>query len=229
MEGGIFMSKISNEDKIYYCQQYLEGKITQGQIAQATGLKKSSVYMWINKYEAMGAEAFLQVGNKRYSKELKVQAVQEYLSGESSQYNICKKYEIKSTTQLQRWIFKYNSHEELKTSGTGGNTIMTKGRRTTFDERIEIVKYCIENNHNYAKTSEKYQVSYQQARNYTVKYETGGIEALIDKRGKRKSEDEMTELERLRAENKILRAEKQRAEMEASFLKKLDEIERRRG
>jgi hypothetical protein len=39
----------------------------------------------------------------------------------------------------------------------------------------------------------------------------------------------MSELERLRAENKILRAEKERAEMEASFLKKLDEIERRRG
>ena len=36
----------------------------------------------------------------------------------------------------------------------------------------------------------------------------------------------MTELDRLRAENKILRAEKERAEMEASFLKKLDAIER---
>jgi hypothetical protein len=39
----------------------------------------------------------------------------------------------------------------------------------------------------------------------------------------------MSELERLRAENKILRAEKERAEMEVSFLKKLDELERRRG
>ena len=40
---------------------------------------------------------------------------------------------------------------------------------------------------------------------------------------------EMTELERLRAENKLLRAEKEQAQMEASFLKKLAEIERRRG
>jgi hypothetical protein len=39
----------------------------------------------------------------------------------------------------------------------------------------------------------------------------------------------MSELEKLRAENRILRAEKKRAEMEASFLKKLNEIERRRG
>ena len=55
------------------------------------------------------------------------------------------------------------------------------------------------------------------------------MEALRDRRGKRKSLDEMSELERLRAENKILKAEKERAEMEVSFLKKLKEIERRRG
>ena len=55
------------------------------------------------------------------------------------------------------------------------------------------------------------------------------MESLKDNRGKRKNPDEMSELERLRAEVKILRAEKERAEMEASFLKKLEEIERRRG
>ncbi|KGK91563.1 transposase [Desulfosporosinus sp. HMP52] len=91
-----------------------------------------------------------------------------------------------------------------------------------------MVQYCIAHDHNYAETSEKYQVSYQQARNFTLKYEAYGIESLRDNRGKRKSEDEMSELEKLKAENKILRAEKERAEMEASFLKKLEEIERRR-
>lgn len=62
-------------------------------------------------------------------------------------------------------------------------------------------------------------MSYRQARNYTVKYESNGVGALRDNRGKRKSEDEMTELERLRAENRILKAEKKYAEMEVSFLK----------
>ena len=101
---------------------------------------------------------------------------------------------------------------------------MTKGRKTTFEERIEIVQYCIAHNHNYAETAEKYQVSYQQARSYTVKYEAGGIDALKDNRGKRKNPDELSELERLRTEVKLLKAQKERVEMEVSFLKKLEEI-----
>ena len=148
---------------------------------------------------------------------MKQQAVLDYLAGYGSQDDICKKYGIRSKGKLQTWIKKYNSHEELKSSGTGGNIIMTKGRRTTFDERVEIVQYCIAHNHNYMKTAEHYQVSYQQARNYVVKYETNGVEALKDNRGKRKNPDQMSELEKLRAENRILKAEKERAEMEASF------------
>ena len=221
------MSKISDEDKIYYCKQYLEGKLSQGQIARSLQVNKISVQRWIMKYESMGADAFTNFKHKRYSSELKEQAVQEYLAGNGSLMGLCKKYGIHSPTQLSRWILKYNGHEELKSSGTGGKLIMTKGRKTTFDERIEIVQYCIAHDHNYAETAEKYQVSYQQARNYTVKYESEGVEALRDNRGKRKSPDAMTELEKLRAEVKILRAEKERAEMEIAFLKKLEEIERR--
>lgn len=52
---------------------------------------------------------------------------------------------------------------------------------------------------------------------------------MRDKRGKRKNPDDRNELEKLHAEIKILKAEKERAEMEVSFLKKLEEIERRRG
>ena len=149
--------------------------------------------------------------------------------GQQKAAAICKKYGIRSKSKLQKWIKKYNGHEELKSSGTGGSIIMTKGRKTTFEERVEIVQYCIAHDRNYAQTAEQYQVSYQQARNYIVKYEAGGVEALRDNRGKRKCPDEMSELEKLRAEVKILKAEKERAEMEASFLKKLEEIERRRG
>ncbi len=221
--------KISVEDKIYAVNLYREGKESQTRIASLFNVSLASVQQWIRNYESMGVDAFTMKGNKKYSKELKLQAVLDYLSGQGSQDDICKKYGIRSKAKLQIWIKKYNGHEELKSSGTGGSIIMTKGRKTTFEERIEIVQFCIAHNHNYAETAEKYHVSYQQARNYTVKYEAGGVDALQDNRGKRKSEDLLTEVERLQAELKLEKAKRIKAEMEASFLKKLDEIERRRG
>ena len=221
--------KVSAEDKIYAVNLYLDGKESQHRIAAMFNVSLYTVQQWIRNYEFMGANAFISKRNKRYSRELKQQAVLDYLNGRGSQADICKKYGIRSRSKLQSWIKKYNSHEELKASGTGGTVIMTNGRKTTFEERVEIASYCISHEHNYAETAERFSVSYQQARNYTVKYENGGIDALQDNRGKRKSEDSLTEIERLQAELKLEKAKRQRAEMEVSFLKKLDEIERRRG
>ncbi len=223
------MSKIKADEKIYYCKKYLSGVLSQRQIANILHVSMTSVQRWLMKYESMGAEAFVKTRNKTYSKELKEQAVRDYLEGKGSHVEICKKFKIQSPTQLSRWILMYNSHEELKAFGTGGTIIMTKGRKTTFDERVEIASYCISHEHNYAKTAEVFSISYQQARNYTIKYEASGLDALQDNRGKRRSKDSLTEIERLRAELKLEKAKRQQAEMEASFLKKLDEIERRRG
>ena len=80
---------------------------------------------------------------------------------------------------------------------------MATGRKITFEGRVDIVQYCIAHDRNSAATAEKYQVSYQQARSYTVKYEAGGVESLRDNRGKRKNPDEMTEVEKLRAKVKL--------------------------
>jgi len=97
-----------------------------------------------------------------------------------------------------------------------------------LEERIEIVSYCIANGKDYVSVIEKYGVSYQQIYSWVRKYEAKGVEGLIDKRGKPKPQDEMTEVERLRAENKMLRAENKQKEMEIAVLKKVREIERRR-
>ena len=47
---------------------------------------------------------------------------------------------------------------------TGENVgkYMTKGRKTTQEERVEIVSFCIEHGKDYGVTIEKYGVSYQQ-------------------------------------------------------------------
>ena len=221
--------KFTAEEKLKAVHAYFNGLTSQKKLAKTLGTTQATIQRWLANYQSMGEDAFYKKGISYYSAELKYSAVQDYLSGKGSLREICKKYKIKSDTQLHRWILKYNGHEELKTSGTGGKLIMTQGRKTTFDERVEIVQYCIANDHNYSETAKKYQISYQQARNYTVKYEADGVGALKDNRGKHKNPNEMSELERLRAEVKLLKAEKERAEMEVSFLKKLEEVERRRG
>ena len=220
--------KVPDSEKLVAVNLYIEGRASQGQLAEMYGVRKSSVQQWIRNFESMGNDAFQQK-NRKYSKKLKHQAVQDYLNGKGSQNAICKKYGIRSKSKLQLWIKMYNSGMSFKSNSSGGSAIMDKGRKTTFDERIEIVEYCIAHDKNYSETAEKYGVSYQQARGYTIKYETYGVEGLKDGRGRRKPEDKMNELEKLRAENRILRAQKEQAEMEASFLKKLAEIERRRG
>ena len=100
---------------------------------------------------------------------------------------------------------------------------MTKGRKTTFDERIEIVQYCIAHDHNYAKAAEQFEISYQQARNYTIKYEKQEVEAPRNRRGKQKPEAEMSELEKLRTETRFCGQKKTRTNG-ADFLKNLQKL-----
>lgn len=221
--------KICAEEKIKTVENILEGKEAMLTAAERLRVARTTIKDWIVSYKGNGLDAFTHVKNKHYSSKEKMEAVLAYLNGEGSLNSISQRFGLRTKTQLRDWIKRYNSHEELKASGIGGFSTMTKGRKTTFDERVEIVQYCIAHNHNYAETASKYNVSYQQARNYTVKYESGGLDALRDNRGKRKAPDALTEIERLRAELKIERARRMKAEMEASFLKKLDEIERRRG
>lgn len=222
-------AKVSGSEKIAAIEKYLRGEDSLKHIAVLLDVHPSSIKQWLQTYQSLGPNGLLQISkNAAYSAELKRIAVEDYLAGGGSHMDICKRYGIKSTYQLRDWILKYNGHEKLIASRTGGTPIMTKGRTTTYDERVEIVRFCIEHQNNYAQTAEKFQVSYQQVYSWTNKYLTSGVDALQDRRGKRKSEDEMSEVEKLRAQNKLLQAENIRKQMEIDLLKKLDEIERRR-
>ena len=162
---------------------------------------------------------------KKYSKELKLRAVQEYVNGENSQYGICRKYNISSHSILQDWIKWYNGHNDFEErSAAKGEIYMTKGRKTTQEERTEIVAFCIEHGKDYGLTVETYKVSYQQIYAWVRKYEEKGVKGLSDRRGKAKPEDELTEEDRLRQENKILQARIKDQEMEIALLKKLREL-----
>ncbi|EGW37309.1 helix-turn-helix domain-containing protein [Desulfosporosinus sp. OT] len=222
-------AKISGPERIVAIEKYLRGEDSLNHLATLLGVSYTAIKQWLQTFQSLGPNGLLNTSkNTAYPTGLKTTAVKDYLAGGGSHMEICKKYGIKSTRQLRNWILKYNGHEKLKTSGTGGTTIMTKGRATTYDERVEIVKYCIEHQNDYAETASKFQVSYQQVYFWTNKYLKYGVGKLQDRRGKRKSEDEMSEVEKLRAQNKLLEAENRRKQMEIDLLKKLDEIERRR-
>lgn len=66
-------------------------------------------------------------------------------------------------------------------------------------------------------------------RSWVIKFEESGIDGLLDRRGKCKPEDQLTEVEKLKAQMQLLEAKNKRLEMENALLKKLEEIERGRG
>jgi transposase-like protein len=161
----------------------------------------------------------------KYSAELKLQAVQDYLAGKGSLRKICKKYGIPDHKMLRQWISCYNGHKDYRRrTGAKGEIYMTKGRKTTQEERAQIVAFCIEHGKDYGLTVETYKVSYQQIYSWVRKYEASGVDGLVDRRGKSKPEDELTEAERLRQENRMLQAMLKDKEMEIALLKKLREL-----
>ena len=98
-------------------------------------------------------------------------------------------------------------------------------RKTTIDERMEIVKYCIGHNCNYKDTATLSDVSYSQVYSWVKKYEANGEEGLSDKRGYHKTDSEVDELERLRRENLRLRRKLEEKDMVVELLKKVKEFE----
>ncbi len=220
--------KIKAEEKVRTAKGCIQGKIGTREAAEQLGVHLSVVDDWVRLYQTEGIESFLpREGNRRYEPTLKEAAVKDYLSGRGSIREICKIYKIRSTCQLRSWIKVYNGHKDFKRQ-TGGSR-MTKGRETTQAERIAVAKACIANGKNYGEVAIIYNVSYQQARSWTLKYIEGGETALEDRRGQRKKDQQpRTELEQAQIEIEQLKHKLKMLEMENHLLKKLEEIERRR-
>lgn len=221
--------KISIEEKVKIVQAYLSGKISISEAARRGGVARSKVQEWVRNYKAEGASAFLPHKNRVYSPEVKTQAVREYLSGSGSMSDVCEKYHIRSEKQLNNWLKVYNAHGDFNSvKFSGGGSYMRQGRDTTLDERIQIAKDCIAGGKNYGEMALKYQVSYQQVRSWTLRYEEMGEAGLQDRRGRRKKDQvPRTELEQAQIEIEQLKHKLYLAEMENALLKKLDEVERR--
>lgn len=105
---------------------------------------------------------------------------------------------------------------------------MKDGRKTTQVERIEIAQWTIANELNYVEATKHFNVSYGQVYAWVKKFKQGGEAALADRRGKAKEDNgQLSEIDRLKLENKRLQARLTRISTEVAVLKKLQELERR--
>lgn len=223
-------SKYTAEEKLGILLEHEKGLRTIEDTISTYKITNYTLQDWKYKYRKYGIEGLRESQTwKRYSKALKEQAVLEYLTNKNSKQEIVKKYEISSRSVLTQWINNYNSHRELKPTTKGRSHSMTKGKTTSWKERIEIVFYCIAHNNDYQHAAEIYDVSYQQVYQWVKKYELGGEDALKDRRGRKKTEEELTPEDRVNLEMKKLKAENERLRAENAFLKKLEELERGRS
>jgi transposase-like protein len=220
--------KISAETKIECAKLVAGGKIGAKSLADQRNFNQQRVRYWVALYKAHGETAFFNFGiNKVYPLELKLQAVNDYLNGKGSYETIAAEYGLRAEWQLRQWVKMYNNGEDFSHKMSGGSR-MTTSRKTTKEERFQIVKECIANGCNYGECAIKYNVSYQQVYGWVKRFKELGEAGLEDRRGRRKADQEpRSEIEKLQIENERLKHELYMMKMERDLLKKVKELERK--
>lgn len=223
-------AKYTSEQKIQACEDYLSGRKSAIRIAEELGIGKYGdrrIAEWAARYRARGPSVFEETHrNRSYSKEFKEKTVKEYLSGKGSLEDLSNRYGIPSTKTLRQWISQYNDHIELKDYDPKGEVYMAERRKTSFEERLEIVKYCLEHGRDIKNTASLYKCSYGQVYSWIRKYEKDGEEGLEDRRGKRKKEEELSDLEKAQRKIRKLEEEKEEYRRKYELLKKAESLER---
>jgi len=217
----------SFEEKIQIVEYYLKNGDRKA-TAQRFDINPSTINHWLLVYQEKGPEGLeVRRHHNSYSTDFKVMVIHEYLDNNISYNELARKYNISSHTTVRKWILEYTEGKKIK-STFGGTQSMTKSRKTTYEDRLEIAQYHESNDISIRELSELFEVSYQQAYQYVKKYETSGKYGLEDRRGRRKSDSELTETDILKRELELERRKLKKMAVENAFLKKLEELERRR-
>lgn len=88
-----------------------EAQYTIHEICKIYKISVSTLYQWKAKYKTEGIEGLKESSSwKTYTKELKIAAVEEVLSGKFTRQEVLMRYQISSTSVLARWINKYTSN-----------------------------------------------------------------------------------------------------------------------
>ena len=167
---------VSPEMKIRAVEGYLNGSESLNLTAKRFGVSRSTFQKWLLNYEMFGQEGlYPRTGNQYYSETQKREAVELYLSGQASEEMVCKKYQIRSRTILEKWILCYTGQQEFRPAGGArSGSHMTRN----YEERKNAVEYCIAHGKNYSLTAEHFGVTYQQVYSWVRKYHAAGLERL---------------------------------------------------
>ena len=221
--------KVPPELKIQAVEDYIAVRKGSTQIREELGIRLSTFQAWLRKYQTQGPQGlYPRKGFSNYAAGLKLEAVEDYLSGGGSLDAMCRKYEISSHAVLQQWITLYNEgHRDFKMRRAQEENSMAEVKKLSQEEKLQAVLYCINHQLDYRQTSEQYQIAYQQIYSWVKKYQEQGESGLIDRRGRRKAVSEYSDEEKANARLRQLEAENKRLQMENDFLKKLNETEGR--
>lgn len=223
--------KYSKELKLELVKRYLRGEsplLLVDEYAMPRSAR-DKIRHWAHKYELYGEIALESFPiNKAYSKELKNQVINEYLSGHGSYENLATKYNITKPEIVRSWVIKYNSGIEIKDYDSKNEVYTMKSRKTTFEERLNIVKYVLTNNNDYKGAENIFSVPYASVYQWVKKYKEFGEAGLSDKRGRPSSAEQVKELtieEKQAIEIEKLKRELERKDMIIEVLKKNKEIQ----
>lgn len=218
-------AKYNKELKLEIIKRYLNGESTSslGSIYNIPIHNGSPVLNWVNKYKVLGESAFDEsTTNKSYSSELKEKVIKEYLEGRASFEGLTNKYNITSITIVRRWVMQYNNGKEIKDYNPKSEVYTMKARKTTFEERLEIVNYVLANDNDYKGAADIYSVPYASIYQWVSKYNKCGEAGLSDRRGRPSTEPvkELTTEEKQALEIEKLKRELERKDMVIQVLKK---------
>ena len=116
-------NRIGLAEKLLTVHQILDGKETQGHAAERLGISKASIQQWICIYKSDGEGAFHASKYKHYPKELKEQAVMDYLGGRGSQQEICQRYGIRSRSYVKPFVMRTILQDQVCLSALTRKTI----------------------------------------------------------------------------------------------------------
>ena len=226
-------AKYSKEMKLEIIKRYLNGESASA-LANEYGMAKRGndlLVKWVHRYKLLGENAFETSNtNKSYSKELKELVIKEYLSGRISFCDLTNKYNISSDTIVRGWVLKYNNGIEIKDYNPKSEVYTMKARKTTLEERIEIVRYVLTHENDYKEAADKYSVPYASVYQWVKKYNELGEEGLSDRRGRPSTAEPikvLTNEEKQAIEIEKLKKELERQKMINEVLKKNIEIQKR--